>query len=110
MMITNTQQKENIFSYHEVFANSIAVVQDLLRTGRKGEAKDILIFNYVYAIALDDKQIQEKDIEELRKKDIHELLAMMVQAQKKVDLVPTQNSFRDSYYTRIISKIKKEGK
>lgn len=102
-------QRENLFSYHEVFANSIAVVQDLIKSGRKGEAKDILIFNYVYAAALNEKAYNKEKIEKLRNQDIHELVHEMVAEQKRADLVPTQSNFRDSYYRRIISKIKTEG-
>jgi len=107
-MIQQGQGKENIFTYHEVFAHSLAVIQDLIKMRQTSEAKEMVLFNYIYANALNGESYSKEKIEELRRKDIYELLYMMVHAQKRVDLIPTQNSMRDSYYTRIIKKIKGE--
>ena len=106
----NQQNNQNIFNYHEVFANSIAIIQDLLKMGnRTEEAKKMILFNYLYAVALNDENYSREKIEELKKKDIYELLFLMCHAQKKVGLIPMQDNARDSYYTRIIKKIRKDG-
>jgi|YelNatPaOPRAMG01_1025707.scaffolds.fasta_scaffold25777_3 hypothetical protein len=107
-MIQQGQGKENIFTYHEVFAHSLAVIQDLIKMRQTNEAKEMVLFNYVYANALNGDNYSKEKIDELRRKDIYELLYLMVHAQKRVDLIPTQNNMRDSYYTRIIRKIKGE--
>lgn len=104
-MFINERNKENIFNYHEVFANSIAIIQDLMKTGRYEEAKKMIIFNYLYAAALNDEEYKKEKIEELKQKDIFELLFLMCRAQKKVGIAPTQENYRDSYYNRIIKKI-----
>lgn len=105
-MFNNTgEQKENIFFYHKVFAESIAVIQDLVKTNRKEEAKEHIILNYVYACALNSKVFSSEEIQGLKKKDIYDLLYLMAIEQKKANLVPTQDTFRDSYYSRIVSKV-----
>jgi len=100
----NNNEKENIYYYHEVFAHSLAVIQDLIKTNRKKEASEIMIFNYVYALSLNGKKYDEKLIQELKDKPIYELLNLMVVEQKKADLIPTQSNYRESYYARILSK------
>ena len=109
MYVIGQQNNQNIFNYHEVFANSIAIIQDLLKLNRVEEAKKMILFDYLYAVALNDEDYNEKRIEELKQKDIYELLFLMCHAQKKVGIIPMQDNARDSYYTRIIKKIKKDG-
>jgi hypothetical protein len=104
-MMQQNNQKENIYFYHEVFANSLAVIQDLIKTSRTKEAKEIMIFNYIYALSLNEKKYTNDVIQQLKDKEIYELLNLMVLEQKKADLIPTQSNYRDSYYTRILSKI-----
>ncbi len=100
------QDKQNLFSYHEVFAKSIAVLHDLIRQGRVSDAKKIMIFNFFYAASINGKVYSRQLEDELNKKDIYELLSLMVQEQKKADLVPTQQHNAVSFYTRIVSKFK----
>jgi len=98
--------KENLYNYHEVFANSLSVILDLIRTSRTSDAKEIMIYNYIYAHSLNGGKFDNTNIEKYKKMPTYELLYLMVEEQKKADLTPTQNNIRNSYYSRIQSKIK----
>lgn len=98
--------KENLYNYHEVFATSLSVILDLIRTSRKQDAREIMIYNFIYANSLNGGNFSKERIEDFRKMDLYELLYIMVEEQKKADLTPTQNNIRNSYYSRIQSKIK----
>jgi hypothetical protein len=99
------QQKENIYAYHEIFARSIAIMQDMMQSDRKEQAKDIMIFNYIYAQAINDKKIEAAELATLKKKEIYDVLQEMVKAQKTADLIPTQHGYGRSFYARIVQKM-----
>lgn len=100
----NKEDRENIYFYHEVFAKSLSVIQDLIRQGRKNDAKNIILFNYIYAKTLNGKDFDLNEVDDFKKKDIYECIHLMVKEQHKADLVPTQHGYRDSYFSRILSK------
>lgn len=96
--------KENLYNYHEVFATSLSAILDLIRTGRVKDAREIMMYNYIYANSLNGGTYNFDNIEKLRKMETYELLYLMVSEQKKADLTPTQNNIRTSLYSRIQNK------
>lgn len=97
--------KQNIFAYHYVFAESIIIIHNLLRENRYNEARNTMIFNYLYAYALNGGNYSKELENQLRKMDIFELLCLMVKEQRKADLIPTQKTNTQSFYNRILKGV-----
>ena len=110
MNANQTGEGFNLFQYHNVFALSLEKIQNLLASSDPQAmelAKRIIIFNIVYASALNGT---EHDIRLLMKLDIYKLIKIMVREQKRAGLIPVQKTFSPaSIFQQILYSEGEEG-
>lgn len=99
MPIRSMQSLENIESYHQVFASSLAEIISKIAIKDFESAKALIRYNIWYAYAMhscEDPETQIKTINEgiskmkLDKMDLPELVVMMTYYQSKAGLKPVQ--------------------
>lgn len=103
----------NVLPYHEVFSSALANLITYFVSSEtskdptvKKEVKELIIFLYAWARAYNNAPITEKERIELEYLEQIQLIGLLVPEMKKAGLTPVQASFGESYYSRVISKIK----
>jgi hypothetical protein len=101
MLHENSERQYNVYYYHEVFADILAKITNLLMQKERELAKELIVFSIIYASAYNyEEKVYSK--KELMSKDIDELLVIMVKEQKKAGLIPVQQMQRRSFLERML--------
>ncbi len=101
MLHENSERQYNVYYYHEVFADILAKITNLLMQKERELAKELIVFSIIYASAYNyEEKVYNK--KELMSKDIDELLVIMVKEQKKAGLIPVQQMQRRSFLERML--------
>ncbi len=92
---------QNIYVYHEVFADVLKQIFQAILQKDEAIAKELVISAIIYAGGINGIEYER---EELKEKKLDKLIYEMVQEQKKAGLIPLQKFDRESYYKVVMQR------
>lgn len=85
------EQQQNLFAYHQVFADSLKVINENHAKGMDSDARKYIMSNLIYALTLNMKRELKKDeLKIYEDMEYSELYSHMVREQDKAGLIPFQ--------------------